>query len=216
MLPAGPKPQAKSGAVEHQGGHQKDDDPKVGGNIRVLKQHRPQHRDLPQHRHGVNAEGVGKLNLLHPLDNPGHKDGKGRGEHVQSRAADGLVRLHIDGRIGVGQGEHAAGHHGDHDSQDQLCLPRQLSPCQVEKQDARKRPHDHNALQGNIHHAAALREHPPERHDHQRDRKKHCLLKDKIDHTHAWSPPSLLSSLFALRSLSFPRIDRTIRAKALK
>ena len=44
-----------------------------------------------------------------PLDGPGHDHGKSRRELVQCRAADGLVRLQVDGGKSQEEGENHAG-----------------------------------------------------------------------------------------------------------
>ena len=181
-----------------------------GKSASLLEQQRPKKRDLSQQGDGFNPEGVAELDLLHPLDHPCHKDGKGRRKHIKGRAADGLVSLHINGCISMEKGKCRPGGRGYEDGQKQLRLTAHPSPGQVQKQDPRKCPHGHDSLQGNVHNAAPLGEHTAQSHDHQRNGKQHGLLENKIDHTHACPPPFSRSLWIRLRMVF------TISAKALK
>lgn len=65
-------------------------------------------------------EGVGEWDLLHAADHTGGKNSECRSEHVDGRAADDLIRLHIDGCICMRHGDqHAHRRRDKHRQQEQ-------------------------------------------------------------------------------------------------
>ena len=82
MLAAGAQAQAKPRLIKYNRGNYKNSDSNVGGDIGVLEQQRSDKRYLTQHGNGGDTEGIGKLYLLHALDDAGHEDGERGGEHV--------------------------------------------------------------------------------------------------------------------------------------
>ncbi len=75
--------------------------PDVGGNVRVLEQHRADNRDIPGNGNRADVELIAEWYLLHTANGSGDKDSHGRREHIQCRTADNLVGFHVDGGIGM-------------------------------------------------------------------------------------------------------------------
>ena len=187
------QPQAKARFVQHHSRYRQHRKAQIGGDIGILEQQRPQHGNIAQHRYLGDAEGVGERDLLHAADHTGGKNSECRSEHVDGRAADDLIRLHIDGCICMRHGDQHAHRRRDKHRQQEQQLGRQGRAAalhDVDEQDAGKRTHDHDAFQRDIDDAAALTEHPAQRHDQQRNGEEHRLLYQKIYGIHSAPPPS--------------------------
>ena len=91
------------------------------------------------------------------------------------------------------QGHHNAHRGGNENGKQQQQLWRNVYAGflhDVDKQDAGKCTHNHDAFQRDIDDAAALTEHPAQRHDQQRNGEEHRLLYQKIYGIHSAPPPS--------------------------
>ena len=159
MLAAGPQPQAEAGLVHH---HKADDE-----------QGQPQrHKDA--HFQPADAEqegpvGIVQLGAAALAEVFGQHHRHGGGQQVQGGAADGLVRLQVDGGKGQQQGIDHAGHgrrqDGDHHDEPGRGAGRQ----QGQGQNARHAADDHDALQRDVDDAGMLAEHAAQGHQHQHD-----------------------------------------------
>ncbi len=87
----------------------------------------------------------------------------------------------------------------------------------MNEQDTGKGSHGHDSFQSNVYDSASLREHGSQSYDHERNHEIHGLLKNEINYTHDFVPPSLTASAFSPFCLwILERMILTIRANALK
>jgi len=116
------------------------------------------------------------------LNRPGEHDGKRGGEHVQRRAADGLIRLEVDGGKREQQRKHGSRERRDKDGKQHRPLWMRRAEAagihKAEEQAGAKRADDHNTFERDIDHAAALREHAAERNEEQRDHEEDGCTED--------------------------------------
>ena len=128
-----------------------------------------------------------------------------RREQIECRAADGLIRLQIDGGEGEQEREDRAHNGADQHGQQQQPLPLALFKQSArlhdaDEQRADKRAEHHDTFQRQVDDAAALRKHACQRDDQQRNRIVYGLLNQKYHQSASFSAacsggmPAVLSS----------------------
>ena len=89
-------------------------------------------------------------------------------EEVDRRAADDLVGPQVNREVGVDQRERSTGGHPDEQAHDPAA-------ALVGAPDAPERTHQHHPLEADVDDPAALGEHPADRAEDERRRKRECL-----------------------------------------
>ncbi|MPM75421.1 hypothetical protein SDC9_122414 [bioreactor metagenome] len=116
------------------------------------------------------------------LNRPREHDCKRGGEHIQRCAADGLIRLEVDGGKRKQHREDCARQPGNEDCKEHGPLRvRGTKAARVhiaQKQAGAKCADDHDAFQRDIDHAAALREHAAQGNEQQGDHKHNGCADD--------------------------------------
>ena len=194
ILAASAEPEAEAGLVEEDGQHDEQDDDDIGRQIDLIEEglsQKAQVLRLIEAEHGLlHHEPAGRVALVHPQfallgDQPNEEADERRGQHVEGRAADGLIRLQVDGREGQQQGEYCAGRRRDQHNQHQEQL--YLAPVgghvlgdvedlervgllhQVDGQRADEGAEDHDTFQREVDDAASFGKNACQRNDHQRN-----------------------------------------------
>ena len=236
ILAAGPKPQTEAGLIQQDGHNNEEQDADVGSEIHLVQEGLSQKADilalgnaeggLFQHKPGGGIAGLHIQDIL-AVDDPDEKQHHGGGHQVQGGAADGLVRLQIDGGEAQQQAEESTQSGGHQHSHNFQALQRQPGPLPgsvhehiqvlhgADEEDTDERAKNHDAFQRQVDDAAALGEHTGQGHDHQRNRVKQSLLNDEC---HFLAPPfSAFASLAGFSFFFFPSSHiRMTREKALR
>ena len=195
MLAAGTQTQAKAGLVQH---HIADD----------------QQNDAQRHKNAqlqpADAEQEGPVGVVQlctaaiaEILGKDHRDG--RGQQVQGRAADSLIRLQVDG----GKGQQQTVHHTGqcrHQNRDQHHEEdRHFGRQHGQGENTRHTANDHDAFQCDVDDAGVLTEHTAQCHQHQNDAIQQRIFDQK---QHITCPPfrlQILQEQQALRSHWFYR-----------
>ena len=228
MLSAGAHTQAEAGLVQDEPGDQEQHQSNGNGDVKLLKQRREEilidlSCNMQLLRGPPGPGGNGDVRDALSLDGPGDDHAKRRGEEVQRRTADGLVRLQIDCGKGQQQGEDHTGQTGNQGRQGhaQLGGEHLLAPTggvhRLQDQGGGQGAHDHNALQGQVDDAGALGVHPAQGHQHQRNGETNGQIDDTGPCTCAHFACASFFRFFLPRLPQPPdRIIRISRAKAAK
>ena len=158
MLAAGHQAHAEAAAVQdkpgrHQGNHRNQQEP-------VQRQGPHLEGEVGTVKNLIAVGGVDDLGRIGAVDALGNDHGQRRGQQVQRRTTDGLIRLQIDGGESkqgrIQQPRHRRGQHRHDHAQKCRYAP---GVEQVDGHDAHQAADDHNSLQRDIDNAGALREH---------------------------------------------------------
>ena len=213
--------QAEAGLVQHDIGDDQQYDGNGRGEVKILEDQR-----VPEGLafNGSKAESLtgdagpaGDLNggQALALDCPGQNNGKRRSELVEGRAADGLVRLEVDGRKGQEQREdHAAGT-GNQDCTEhgKLRMFRTETALvkRLQRETGEQGADDHHAFQGDVDDAGMLREHAAQCNQQKRHRKQDGQTDNICKYDHFFAASFCLRLPNALEMT--PRISRANAAR---
>ena len=236
ILTAGPEPQTEAGLVEQNGHDEEEQNADIGGKIDLIQEGLSQKADVLalgnaeggffQHKPGGGIAGLHIQDVL-TVDDPDEEQHHSGSHQVQSRAADGLIRLQVDGGKAQKQAEkrtQGGGHQHGQNLQPLQGQPGALpggvhEHIQIlhgaDKEDADERAENHDAFQSQVDDAASLGEHTGQSHNHQRNRVKQSLLNDEC---HFLAPPfSAFASLAGFAFFFLPSSHmRMTREKALR
>ena len=129
----------------------------------------------------------------------------GRGQQVQGRAADSLIRLQVDGGKGQQQTVHHTGQCRHQNGEQHHQEGRHVGGQQGQGQHTCHTANDHDAFQCNVDDAGVLTEHTAQCHQHQNDAIQQRIFDQK---QHITCPPfrlQILQEQQALRSHWFYR-----------
>ena len=181
MLAAGPQTQAEAGLVQHHIADDQQDDAQRNKDAEL------QPADAEQE----GLIGIVQLGAAAVAEVFGDDHGNGGGQQVQGCAADGLVRLQVDGGKGQQQAVHHASQGRRQNGEQHHQEGRHVGGQHGQGKHTCHTADDHDAFQRNVDDAGVLTEHTAQSHQHQHDAIQQRIFDQK---QHITCPPSWFRS----------------------